>query len=346
VSVIFFVGRNGFGKTHALCQFGVIPCWEAGRLVVSNITLFPEELGFPEKLYRPLSDWAEIPRLGRHVKRVCRQCGWRVRADVCRRCGGPGVEVPKLHPDGGLWSLTGNEGVGLVLDEVTAVLPARDAVNVPPELQRMLNQFRKPDIAPVLVSAPAFARADLMLREVCMAVVESEPFLPGLFSRKRAAGGSTWREHRAFRRLWYDAYEYEEAETSGRSATLEAQRQKITISPRKRKRANAAYDTLEGVDLMDHIACGVCGGKFRRETCKDPAGHREYLRAERDKAAQAVVPLELLQLAAVDTEEEAADAALLSEVITLVGHGLGGGHVDRTPLRAVHQHDHEREHAR
>lgn len=320
MSIVFFVGKNGFGKTHAAVQYGVIPCWEAGRKVVSNITLFPEELGFPDALYRPLMDWAEIPRLGRHEKVVCAECGWRCHGEVCRRCGGVPTSVPKLHPDGGLWSITENRGVGLLLDEVTAVLPARDAVNVPPELQRMLNQFRKPDIAPVMVTAPAWARADLMLREVCQFVVESEPVLPAFLSKRVKGAGPTWMQHRAFRRYWFDAFEYEEAEVRGSLSMLRPVKTRWLLSPSKRRRVNAAYDTLEGVDLMDHIACGVCGGKFRRETCKDPVSHREYVKAEREKEARRLFG-EQVELAAVDTSEEEEDAENVSRLRVLLGAG-------------------------
>lgn len=304
MSITFYVGWNGFGKTHAAVQYGVLPAWEAGRTVVSNITLFPEEGGFSEDLYRPLSDWAEIPRLGRHQKRICGACGWRVRAEECRRCGGEPVDVPKMHPDGGLWSITGNVGVGLLLDEVTAVLPARDAVNVPPELQRMLNQFRKPDIAPVSFTAPAWARLDLMAREVVTTVVESQPVFPLLFSKRTGSGGSTWMEHRIFKRFWFNAMEYEEATVRGTEAMLVPQRRKWLVSQTKRHLVNRLYDTLEGVDLMDHIACGVCGGKYRRQTCNTPDQHRDYLRKERRKEAEAVAG-PLLELASVDVTEEA-----------------------------------------
>lgn len=287
MSISFFVGKNGHGKTAALVEHGVIPCWEAGRAVVSNISLYPEELGFPSEFYIPLNDPLEqLPRLGRHVKRLCVECRARVRLDVCRRCCSSNVlEVPRMHPDGSLWSITGNEGVGLVLDEITAMFPARDAVSLPPELQRLLNQFRKPDIAPVLISAPAWARADLMIRETCTAVVESEPWLerlgPFWLLSKKPATPWGWPEHRAFVRSWWDPLEYERADMTMRWDLVAPTRVKRSFRPSTRRRVQAAYDTHEGVELADHISCGVCGGKTSRGVCKDRGGHAEWTKNNR-----------------------------------------------------------------
>ena len=177
----------------------------------------------------------------------------------------------------------------------------------------MLNQFRKPDIAPVMVTAPAWARADLMLREVCTHVIESEPVLPFFLSKRIKGAGPTWMQHRVFRRYWFDAFEYEEAEVRGSISALRPIRRKMLIDPKRRRRVNASYDTYEGVDLMDHIACGVCGGKFRRKTCDAPDKHRDFLRAEREKQAAELVAAEVLELASVDMTEENHDHEVIEE---------------------------------
>lgn len=306
MSIIFFVGRNGFGKTHAMVEHGVLPCWRQGRTVVSNISLYPEELGYPADLYQPLNEpLLELPRLGRHVKRLCVGCRQRCRAETCRSCGESSLEVTRAHPDGGMWSLTGNKGVGLVMDEITTMFPSRDSVSLPPELQRLLNQWRKPDIAPVMLSAPAWARADLMIRETCTAVVESEPWLPLLFS-KRPPTTWGWPSHRAFIRRWYDPFAYEQADATGKWEMCPATRLARSWRPKANRAVQAAYDTFEGVELADHIACGICGGKTMRGSCKTPAEHRTASKDQRRQVEEKSYPMPEVP--------EGVDAELLEEV--------------------------------
>lgn len=279
-----FCGKNGHGKSFAMIQRMVIPSWETGRVVVSNIALYPEELGYPTELYRPLESFSDISRLGRYMVRRCETCGHRARGRECRRCGLDGlvVELPRLDAEGKLWSITDNKPCTLLLDEITSVLPARDAVNVPPELQRMLNQFRKPDVW-VGWTAPAWARADLMLREVTMDVTICSPFLPLLFSKK--VPGSAWPSHRAFVQSRFDAFDYEEADATGQKQFLRGQHKRVW---RKAviKKVQAAYDTQEGVELLDHIQCGDCGGKFSRKVCKcGDSSHRPKPTASAPPAA-------------------------------------------------------------
>lgn len=238
-----FVGPNGSGKTLAMVAQMAFRSWAQGRVVVSNFRLFPERVGFPQHLYRPLESWLMIPRLGRWVDDRGR---------------------PEVMGDGAVRSVTNNKGVTLLLDEITSVLPARDSVNVPPELQRMLNQFRKPDVW-VGWSAPAWLRADIMLREVTFDVCESAPVL-GRWTAKYVAG-SAWPQHRLFRWRVYDAFAYETAVNKG-GGDLRPLRTRHLWRPPERRRFQAAYNTLEGVGLLDHIQCGECGGKFARRVCR------------------------------------------------------------------------------
>lgn len=254
-----FVGRNGAGKTAAMTFLMAVRSWQMDRQVVSNYRLFPERLGYDADLYRPLRSWTEIPRLGRHVQEDGN---------------------PRVTSDGELWSLTGNEGCTLLLDEITSVLPARDAVNVPPELQRMLNQFRKPDVW-LGWTAPAWERADLMLREVTMDVTVCRPMWPLVTARRDP--GSLWPSQRWFRWATYDAFDYEEASARQMWTAIRPLKVRRLWKPPERRRMFNAYDTKQGVELLDHIQCEECGGKFTRKTCRDPEGHAK-VRAERRAA--------------------------------------------------------------
>lgn len=253
------VGRNGEGKTLAAVYLYVLKCWERGRPVVSNIRLYPERIGFKPDLYLPVESVYDLNRYGRHLT-----------SDGDVRYYDEAV--------GELWSLTNNDGCMLLLDEITSVLPSRDFANVPPQLQKLTQQLRKPDIAPMVWTAPAFGRGDVLLREVVTEVVEARAVLR--FLSKRAEGFG-WPRHRFFRYGIYDGQDYEAAfsgqaifATSGyeNDDALRPRKVRWLWRPSKLAQAFAAYDTLEGVDLLDHIECASCGGKFSRRVCKCDRG--------------------------------------------------------------------------
>src|SRR5690606_32385944 len=124
------------------CEEVVIPAWRQGRPVVSNMPLYPERLGFPSRLYRPLMSWREITELS-----------------SCE----------------------------LVLDEISSALPSRQAQSVPPQLVRILNQLRKTDVR-CSWTAPSWARADVLLREVTQAVTVCQGRMPDRWERAQEPG--------------------------------------------------------------------------------------------------------------------------------------------------------------
>lgn len=245
MSIAGVVGANGHGKTLGAVALFVLPAWQAGRTVVSNLRLYPEAVGFKPELWRPLKSTGELLRLGDH--------GGRIDLDT-----------------GELWSTTRDEGVMLFLDEITSVFPSRGFADLPGEVQRFLQQMRKPDVAPVVWTAPAWARADVMLREVCQWCVEAEPMFPMLSRRPETAWG--WPQHRWFRYLFHDAWSYEQyIGLATPDGERERRRPERVVRVWRRKvlqAARAAYDTREGVDLLDHLACPKCGGKKARKSCR------------------------------------------------------------------------------
>lgn len=247
MSIAGVVGANGHGKTLGAVALFVLPAWATGRVVVSNLRLYPEALGYPAEYWRPLSSGAELLRLGDH--------GGRVEPET-----------------GELWSTTEDRGVMLLLDEITSVFPSRGFADLPYEVQRFLQQMRKPDVAPVVWTAPAWARADLMLREVCQFAIEAEPMFPLLSRRPSTPWG--WPGHRWFRYLIHDAFSYEEfigvAVAGGERSRREPESVRRLWRRKVLKAARLAYDTREGVELLDHIACPRCGGKQARKTCRCP----------------------------------------------------------------------------
>jgi len=241
--------------------------------VVANYKLYPERCGYPADLFRPLTSWTQITRLGVqcwHCRRMAflqevknedhREAAYEHIAELA---GGPCADAEL--------SVTENRPCTLVLDEITSVLPSRGASDMPVELQRMLHQFRKPDVWFTWM-AVAWARCDLIAREATMRVIEASPVLPSLTAKREK--GSAWPEQRVFRFEAYDAYEYNEADELGRLDRLEAQATKYLWKPKARRQAQRVYDTKEGVSLLDNVQCADCGGRLPKNPCRCPKDHR------------------------------------------------------------------------
>lgn len=131
------------------------------------------------------------------------------------RAGRPVVANMPLHPQalgfpGSLYrplqswrEIPELESCELVLDEISSALPSRQAQSVPPQLVRVLNQLRKTDVR-CAWTAPSWARADLLLREVTQAVTvctgkvpdrwerRQDPAKPRMFPRAARWGDPEW----------------------------------------------------------------------------------------------------------------------------------------------------------
>lgn len=264
-----FVGANGGGKSLAIMELCVVPAWEAGRLVVSNMGLYPEALGFPGDLYQPLTSWRDIVKMGK-----CQE------KDPC-------------EPGACSHSSTNGHGALLVLDEASAVLPSRGSSSVPHQLIRVMNQLRKRDVFCVW-SAPAYQRMDLAVRETTQAVTVCTGLFPDVWKRdptQRKLFPRKWRdpdtnEPVRFERAWaprrlfswvtYEAMSYDEF-TLGKTAQLRPKARRSYW--RTRHSAQLGYGTLEGVEMLDHVdasgACMECGFPKKSKKCEiDGCGKR------------------------------------------------------------------------
>lgn len=186
----------------------------------------------------------------------------------------------------------------LLLDEINATLPARQHAAVPPELARMMNQVRKPRM-PVAWTAPAWARADRILREVTQSVTVCRGYLPDHVARepqvrlwpkaKRTPEGRRdwldpmWLPNRLFKFVTFDARDFEEFNLVTAAAGRHQSGAKIRCIGRRwywrqSHKAYLAYDSSEQVELLDHLdefgTCQSCGGTRPRPrcTCERPQG--------------------------------------------------------------------------
>lgn len=257
-----FVGPNGGGKSLGMTAKMALPALRDGQVVVSNYRLHPERLGFAAWQWMPLESWRQIPRLGVQHSKM------------------PGPSLTRGRP------------ACLLLDEITAVLPSRGYASVPAELLRVLNQLRKPQLT-VGWTAPAWSRADVVLREVTKLVTLCRGRMPDPWVRgtdgkplrdasgKKVPERGAWPVNRLFTFATYDATTFEEFsldQAQGqRLRPIAVQRywrpsgRSWPSAGKEMVGAHLLYDSLESVGLLDHVEAGECvgcGGKVRTRYCE------------------------------------------------------------------------------
>jgi hypothetical protein len=175
----------------------------------------------------------------------------------------------------------------LFLDEISSSFPSRGAMQLPSMLVTVMQQLRKRDVD-VVWTAPNWARADVVLREVTQDVTVCKGQMGDKFKRVRGIppiwrpwsdkarepDGSAetwpadWPANSLFRWVTYDAQAFDEF-------TLHAV---TNLRPIRRywywrpwHDAQYLYDTAEHVVLLDNVddvgVCLVCGGNRRRPVC-------------------------------------------------------------------------------
>jgi len=203
------------------------------------------------------------------------------------------------HPNASVltsWrELTRLENCVLLLDEISSSLPSRSFSSVPPQLIRMLNQLRKVDVECVW-TAPNWARADTVLREVTQRVTLCKGFVPDRYVRDfgvppwykpyapRAIGidgrpvkrSPRWPSNSLFRYRTYDAQAFEEFSVNV-TKTLRPLESHWYWRPWHDDQY--LYSTLDSVSLLDHVddigVCMGCGGSRKRHICScDRQAHR------------------------------------------------------------------------
>jgi hypothetical protein len=189
----------------------------------------------------------------------------------------------------------------LVLDEISSVLPSRQAQSVPADLLRRLNQLRKVGVS-IVWTAPSWARCDVALREVTQGVTVCRSRVADRWQRVPGTAKLPWRpfgervrwtealkaefgvenprrpyvpsrvgwEPRAFF-TWctYDAREWDEF-TFSKAAQVNPKN--VMHHWRPSHSTERVYKTMEEVEMLDHLAdtgvCLVCNGTRRRRSCE------------------------------------------------------------------------------
>lgn len=241
-----YIGPNGHGKSLA-AVVDLLPSLERGRTVLSTV---------------PLLDWTAVPD-----------------PDVYALDPDIGLAGAWVHKESGSrwmrpvhpayvrlteWSqIMAAENCDVFLDEVAGVASSRAHTNMPAAIEKLLQKLRKGDIT-LSWTAPSWARADLIIREVTQGVTVAEGYRP----EKAEHDGRLWKRNRQFEWITYDASVYTD--------WTEGKREKARCLAKQRfwgpgSDAFNAYDSLGGVDTITSVTdagrCVSCGGTRRAPAC-------------------------------------------------------------------------------
>lgn len=231
-----YIGANGSGKSLLAVADSLVSL-DAGRPVISTARLLDPSAG-------PCTDEG---------------CTWGSHPDH-------GTAHPLWVPLRSWSDILEAEHCDILLDEVTGVVSSRESSSLPAPVADLLVQLRRRDIH-LRWTAPAWARADLLLRECTQAAVICRGFL-----RRKAAGqswaSSTW--------VWSKAVDARDLDDFTQAQRLGTAQRPVTVWGRSiarvaSMRARHAYDTLDAVGSLSGRVikgtCLVCGGARRQPAC-------------------------------------------------------------------------------
>lgn len=149
------------------------------------------------------------------------------------------------------------EHCDVLFDEVVGIASSRESQGLPVQIANLLVQLRRRDVI-LRWSAPAWARADKIIRETTQAVT----LCKGHFGKRAPDSPRMWAQKRLFKWRTFDAFAFDQMSTG-----------EIDKQPTSSvawfwgpgSRAFASYDTLDAVervgDVMDSGRCVNCGGR-------------------------------------------------------------------------------------
>lgn len=152
----------------------------------------------------------------------------------------------------------------VLFDEVVGIASARESQGMPVQVANLLVQLRRRDVV-LRWTAPAWARADRIIRECTQAVTVCH----GYFSKRVKDDERLWAPKRLFKFSTYTALDFDEAHTG-----------QIEKKPRSNTSwfrgvnslAFSSYDTLDQVErvgeVLDSGRCVHCGGRKAIPRCE------------------------------------------------------------------------------
>lgn len=244
VPISAFIGANGSGKSLMAVE-GLRQTLAEGRPVLSAVRLLD-----PAALYCENELCAEV--VESHTENggaghIPSHANW----------------VPLVR----LSQLLDFEGGDIFLDEVGALVSSRESASLPPQIAALLQQLRKRDTR-LVWTAPSWARADKILREVTMLATVCKGY------GDRRMPGREWRGRRLIHAVSYHAADLDDFEIAKVNSAHTA------VRPRKVASQFARVVKIQGANWYDtfeptpHIGfsnqagtCVECGGRRTQEKC-------------------------------------------------------------------------------
>ena len=229
-----YVGLNGSGKTLAAVYDSMVSL-AAGRPVLSSVRL---------------TDWTAGPcddgscDSWRHPDHGRAHPGW----------------VPFTTWD----QLLEAEHCDVLMDEVAGIASSRASAALPGAIEVVLQQLRRRDVV-LRWTAPAWARADVVIRECTSAVTVCKGYL---VDRSGDDDAAMWRPRRLFRWKTYDRRDFDNAD-----AVMDQKARAVATAWFWGPGSDAfrAYDSVDDVLLVGTVTesgrCVVCGGRRNVPTC-------------------------------------------------------------------------------
>lgn len=236
-----FVGPNGGGKTLAMI-----------------VTSQPTREGIRWKCENPDH---------RHTSAGITE-GWRRMLSTVPILDGAGKPHPLYDAFTDFQQLVDVEHSDVYMDEVTSVASSRESQRMDARVLNKLMQLRKAD-AMLFWTAPNWARADKVMREVTQIVVECRGYFAQKTDMSQPDVTRIWAPKLVFKWRTFDAMEFEEWSATKRDK-LDALNVQWFKGPGSE--AFTAYDTLGSVSMVASITpedtCTVCEGRVSRHACR------------------------------------------------------------------------------
>jgi len=184
----------------------------------------------------------------------------------------------------------------VLADEILSIASSRGAASLDPRAQTLLVQLRKRN-ARFWWTAPSYARADVIIREVTQAITECRGFYTDNSGRQERRGSiQSWAPKRLFHFATYDATEFDEW-TAGKKdkATPLVQDWFHGLG----SIAFKCYDTLGAVSVISGVndagTCDTCNGAVSGKPKPCRCAH-PVLRPAQPELQKPVTPVQLAEL--------------------------------------------------
>lgn len=238
--IVGYVGPNGGGKTLA-AVWDTMPALDRGDPVLSTVRL----LDFRNPRPCDLEDCPDP--VGHDLGHMAAHPGWVPFTDWRQLLDWRDGEV--------------------IMDEVSGVASSRDHHSMPGEVGLHLQQLRRGDII-VRWTAPSWARADKVIREVSQIAVACRGFLPRTAHSEPGERPRRWKQRRLCVWRAFDATQFEDFTVHARDRLKPLG---VDIHWGPGSPAFDAYDTYDSVLAIGQVnafgRCMTCGGSRRVPAC-------------------------------------------------------------------------------